>query len=63
MDSWNILTAVEGKGGGDRLKEGEGIRQRPYMKGPWKWTMVWVLTMEVEGRQGRGGAKGGNWDN
>ena len=47
VESWNTLTAVRGEeGGGDYLKEGEGISQRTYMKGPWTWTMVWGLTME-----------------
>ena len=37
------------------MKEGEGISQRTYMKGPWSWTMVWGPTMEVKGRLGREG--------
>ena len=43
---------------GDSLKEGEGISERTYMKGPWIWTMVLGLTMEVEGRLGGGGQRG-----
>ena len=40
------------------MKEGEGISQRTYMKGPWTWTMVWGLTMEVGGGLGGGGTGG-----
>ena len=59
MDTWNRPTAVrEEQGGGDCLKEGEGISQRTYMKGPWTWTMVWGLTMEVGGGLGGGGTGG-----
>ena len=32
-ETWDRLTAVEG--GGDWLKEGEGIRQRADMQDPW----------------------------
>ena len=36
MDTWNRLTAVRGKeGGGDQMREGEGISQRSYMCDPW----------------------------
>ena len=32
------------------------------MKDPWTWTMVWGLTMEVEGRLGGEGQRGKKWD-
>ena len=61
MESWNRLTAVRGEGGGgDGLKEGEGISQRTYMHDPWTWTTVWGLTMEVGGGLGGGWPKGEN---
>ena len=48
METGNRLTAVRGvEGGGNWLKEDEGISQRTCMKDPWTWTMVWGLTMEV----------------
>ena len=40
------------------MKEGEGISQRTHMKDPWTWTLVWGLTMEMEGRLGRGEQRG-----
>ena len=43
------------EGGGDCLKEGEGITQRTYMKDPWTGATVWGLTMEVGGGLGREG--------
>ena len=54
-ESWNRLTAVRGEVGGDCLKEGEEIRQRTYVKGPWTWTTVWGMTM----KGGEGGGEGG----
>ena len=48
------MTTVRGVGGGgDWLKEGEGISSRRYMMDPWTWTMVCGLTMG--GRGGLGG--------
>ena len=42
----NRLIAVrQDGGGGDWLKEGEGISQRPYMHDVWTWTTVWGLTV------------------
>ena len=37
------------------MKEGEDISKRTYMNDPWTQTMVWGLTMEVEGELGGGG--------
>ena len=55
IESQDRLTEVRGEeGGGECLKEGEGVRQGTYMKEPWTWTMGWGLTMEVGWR----GAKG-----
>ena len=34
-------------GGGNCLKEGEGISQGTYMPGPWTWTTGWGLTVGV----------------
>ena len=35
IDTWNILTAARGgRGGGDWMKEGEGISQRTHMEDP-----------------------------
>ena len=60
MESWNRLTTVRGEEGGrDCLKEGEGTSQRTYMKGPWKWTILWGWIMEVWDGLGGGWGKGG----
>ena len=55
MESWNRLTAVrEEAGGGDQLKEGEGVSQPTFMKDPWTWTTVWALTRDDGGGLDRG---------
>ena len=48
------------RGGGDWLKGGEGISQRTYTKDPWICTVVRGLIMEVGGRWGVEGGRGGN---
>ena len=49
------------RGGRDRIKEGEEISQRTYMKDPWTWTAFWEWTMEVgDGLGGEGGKFGDN---
>ena len=63
VESWNTLTAVRGEeGGGDYLKEGEGISQRTYMHDSWTWTTVWGLTVGA-GWAGWSVAQGENRDN
>ena len=42
-----------------RLKEGEGISHRTYMKDPWTWMIERELIMEVGRGLGRGGLKQG----
>ena len=64
IESWNRLKIVRGMGEGrDSVKEGEGIRQRTYMKDPCTWTTVWGLSMGVGGRMGRREQRGKNRDN
>ena len=60
----NKLTAVRGEGGGgDCLKEGEGISQRTYMHVPWTWTTVRRLTVGMRGGWSERVQREKNWDN
>ena len=56
----------DGGGEGEReewWKEGEGISLRTCMNDPWTWTTVCGWTVGVGSGLGKGGQRGGNWDN
>ena len=64
MESWNRLTAVTGEeGGGNSLKEGEGISQRTCMKNSMDMYKSEGIDHGSGGRVGQRWAKGKNWDN
>ena len=51
------------RGGGNWMKDSEGINQRTCINGPWTWTTMWGLTVGTGSGLGRGGQRGKNWDN